>query len=241
MYVYGQSEVTIFCTSYYCGRNAVTNYHRIVCIGKPLKDAKFGLFEDIFPINDPGTNEMLCIGDAQLTKGYLDDPEKNKTAFFSFDKQEFYQSGDLCHKDKEGDYFFSGRNDTQVKINGYRIEISEQEYHAGDFPRIDEVVVIITLNDKNDQQVLNLVYTAKSELNKDGIVVFLSKKITSYMLPGQVIFAKSIPTIIGNRFFIAQPKELFDKIIELSSDNKTIYTEKAVIKNSKLNPGQSKF
>ena len=47
-------------------------------------------------------------------------------------------------------------------------------------------------------------------------------------------------TIKGNRFFIARPKELFDSIIELSRKNKTIYTEKAVIKNSMQNPGQNK-
>lgn len=38
-------------------------------------------------------------------------------------------------------------------------------------------------------------------------------------------------TMKGNRFFIAHPKELFDSIIELSKENKTIYTDKAVIKN----------
>lgn len=38
-------------------------------------------------------------------------------------------------------------------------------------------------------------------------------------------------TIKGNRFFIANPKELFDSIVELSKENKTIYTQKALIKN----------
>jgi acyl-coenzyme A synthetase/AMP-(fatty) acid ligase len=95
--------------------------------------------------------------------------------------------------DEEGDYFFSGRNDTQVKINGYRVEISELEYHAGFIPGIDETVVIVTTNDRNDQQVLTLIYTAKSEINKDEIVTFLSKKIPSYMLPGKIHFVRNIP------------------------------------------------
>ena len=208
--VYGPTEATIFCSSYHCGRNAIKDYHGIVCIGKPFNGVKFSLFEDSLPIKDLDKNAELCISGSQLTKGYLDDPEKNKTAFFSFDKQTYYRSGDLCHKDKEGDYFFIGRNDTQVKINGYRIEISELEYHAGDFPGIDEAVVIIT---SNDQQVLTLIYTAKSELNKDEIILFLTQKIPSYMLPGQIIFVQSIPYNLNGKI---DKKELAYQIAKIN-------------------------
>lgn len=38
-------------------------------------------------------------------------------------------------------------------------------------------------------------------------------------------------TLKGNRFFVAQPKELFDSMVKFSKANKTIYTEKAAIKN----------
>ncbi len=191
--VYGPTEATIFCTSYKCLQNGVKEYHGIVSIGKPFKDTGFGLFEGQAPVSETDTNAELCISGSQLTTGYLDDTEKNKTAFFSFNENMYYRSGDLCRIGKEGDYFFSGRNDTQVKINGYRIEISELEYHAADFPGIDETVVIVTSNEKNDQQVLNLVYTAKSELNKDNIIGFLSKKIPAYMLPTNIYFVQNIP------------------------------------------------
>jgi len=191
--VYGPTEATIFCTSYKCLQHSLKGYLGIVCIGKPFKNVAFGLFNGNMPVNVNETNAELCISGAQLTKGYLDDPDKNKTAFFSFNGQVYYRSGDLCRVDEEGDYFFSGRNDTQVKINGYRVEISELEYHAGFIPGIDETVVIVTTNDRNDQQVLTLIYTAKSEINKDEIVAFLSKKIPSYMLPGKIHFVRNIP------------------------------------------------
>jgi len=37
----------------------------------------------------------------------------------------------------------------------------------------------------------------------------------------------------GNRFFVARSKELFDAIVELSKEDKTIYTDQATIRNSK--------
>jgi aminoglycoside 3-N-acetyltransferase len=39
-------------------------------------------------------------------------------------------------------------------------------------------------------------------------------------------------TLKGNRFFVARSKELFDSITELSKENKTIYTDKAQIRNA---------
>lgn len=197
--VYGPTEATIFCTSYPCQPENVKEYHGIVCIGKPFGDVSFGLFDDTARISSHETNAELCISGSQLTSGYLGDPEKNKSAFFTSGARVFYRSGDLCRVDKQGDYFFVGRNDTQVKINGYRVEIGELEYHAANFRGIDEAVVIVTSNRENGKQGLSLVYTAKSVLNSDEIVKFLSRKLPVYMLPGNIYFVKSIPHNVNGK------------------------------------------
>jgi D-alanine--poly(phosphoribitol) ligase subunit 1 len=191
--VYGPTEATIFCTSYRCQAETIKEYHGIVSIGKPFQDVVFALFDDNLPVSLCDIAAELCISGSQLTTGYLDDPGKNKTAFFPFDDRMYYRSGDLCQMDERGDYFFTGRNDTQVKINGYRVEISELEHHARNYPGIDEAVVIISTNDNNDQQVLNLVYTAKAEINRDEVSEFLSAKIPAYMMPGNIFFVPCIP------------------------------------------------
>ncbi len=191
--VYGPTEATIFCTSYNCSGEILKHNHGIASIGKPFENTVFGLFDGNLPVSSPGTVAELCISGTQLTSGYLNDPAKNKETFFNFNGQVFYRSGDLCRMDAEGDYFFTGRNDTQLKINGYRVEISELEYHAARFPGIDEAVVVVSGNDLHDQPMLNLVYKAEYEIDKSEITVFLSTKIPSYMLPADVFFVKSIP------------------------------------------------
>ncbi len=40
-------------------------------------------------------------------------------------------------------------------------------------------------------------------------------------------------TVKGNRFFVAHSRELFNSIVELSKENKTIYTPKALMRNEK--------
>jgi aminoglycoside 3-N-acetyltransferase len=71
---------------------------------------------------------------------------------------------------------------------------------------------------------------AHPQIKNNDILGFLDKYIKKSI-------CRNI-TIKGNRFFIAHPKELFDTITELSKENKTIYTHKAVVRNSSQNPEQ---
>jgi aminoglycoside 3-N-acetyltransferase len=65
---------------------------------------------------------------------------------------------------------------------------------------------------------------AHPQIKNNDIIGFLKKYIPKST-------CKNI-TIKGNRFFIAHPKDLFDTIVELAKENKTIYTDKAVIRNN---------
>lgn len=213
--VYGPTEATIFCTSYNCSGESLKHNHGIVSIGKPFENTVFGLFDGNLPVSSPSTVAELCISGTQLTSGYLEDTAKNKEAFFNFNSHMFYRSGDLCRMDAKGDYFFTGRNDSQLKINGYRVEISELEYHASRIPGIDEAVVVVSENDIHDQPILNLVYKAESEIDQSEITVFLSTKIPSYMLPSAVFFVKSIPYNLNGKIdkkALAEQIGLRDKV-----------------------------
>jgi len=79
---------------------------------------------------------------------------------------------------------------------------------------------------KKEDGTIEIVKTlaAHPQIKHNDIIGFLNKYIKKSI-------CRNI-TIKGNRFFIAHPKEIFDSIVELSKENKTIYTDKAVIKNS---------
>jgi len=69
---------------------------------------------------------------------------------------------------------------------------------------------------------------AHPQIKNNDIIGFLNKYIDKSI-------CRNI-TIKGNRFFVAHPKELFNAIVELSRENKTIYMDKAVTRNSKQIP-----
>ena len=66
---------------------------------------------------------------------------------------------------------------------------------------------------------------AHPQIKNNDIIRFLKKYIP-------VSICRNF-AVRGNRFFVAHPRELFDKMVELSRENKTIYTDKAVVRNNR--------
>src|SRR3712207_8340594 len=77
------------------------------------------------PVGSDTVGELCLAGD-QLTPGYWQNQEKNLTSFFHHDGRRWYLTGDLCMADEEGDIYYIGRKDSQVKIQGYRIELDRK-------------------------------------------------------------------------------------------------------------------
>ncbi|KAK4210205.1 hypothetical protein QBC37DRAFT_448649 [Rhypophila decipiens] len=84
--------------------------------------------------------ELLLQGPA-VGRGYLDDAKKTAEAWtdtscFSWGhlsnttgSERIYRTGDLVRYNAQGEIFYIGRKDTQVKLHGQRIELGEIEYH----------------------------------------------------------------------------------------------------------------
>ena len=117
--VYGPTEATIYCTRYTVPENTDSCLHSngIVCIGQPMKTITLA-FDD--------QNE-LCLGGLQTTEGYLHANAEQRSKFFEKDGVWFYKSGDIGSLEFE-QYYCHGRSDDQIKIQGYRVELSEIEF-----------------------------------------------------------------------------------------------------------------
>ena len=129
--VYGPTEATIFCTRYKIDRTGGNKkLNGILCIGKPMEKVKSIIIADDLSEVAANTKGELCLSGPQVTPGYWKNEIKNKEAFFTKDGNVYYKTGDLCYIDENGDIFYSGRVDFQVKIQGFRVELGEIEHHA---------------------------------------------------------------------------------------------------------------
>lgn len=189
--VYGPTEDTIFCTYYNFARDKENKSHNgILSIGKAMEGTITIIIDDQNNILPAGNSGQLCLGGIQLTPGYWQNEEKNKEAFFVTDfngsKQRFYKTGDLCVCDANGDLLYSGRTDYQIKIQGFRVELSEIEFHVKVYlEKINAVAVAFTDTAGNTE--IGLVVESK-EFETVSLLNYLKLKMPSYMIPRKIIF-----------------------------------------------------
>lgn len=188
---YGPTEATIYCTYYKLtrgGHNKTLN--GIISIGRPMANV-IGLILDENGNELPnGEKGELCVAGDQVTCGYFNNPEKNAEAFFykEIDSKRirFYHTGDLCYKDEDGDIMYSGRLDHQAKIQGFRVEMGEIEFHAREYLNGQNVVCLAYDNAKGLTEIAMFIESQIQPTEK--LIEYMRTKMPAYMIPSQVIF-----------------------------------------------------
>src|SRR4029079_10863259 len=98
-----------------------------------LNPVPYGVIGEIY-IHSPG-----------LTKGYLNDTDKTDKAFIYKTLQgknyRLYKSGDLGKLSEDGNIYYIGRTDKQIKIRGNRVELEEIDSVLRKHPAIKNAVV----------------------------------------------------------------------------------------------------
>lgn len=192
---YGPTEATIYCTYYKVQYKNVKTINGMISIGKPLKNVKAIVIDDNGNIVPNGIKGELCVTGDQVTPGYWNDKEKNDKAFFSYKTsnsiKRFYHTGDICHIDNDGEIMLSGRKDSQVKIQGYRVETGEIEFHARTFLKNINAIVIPFNNNSNNTELA--IFIEAQKIDDKALDEYLKSKLPHYMIPTKKIFINQFP------------------------------------------------
>lgn len=193
---YGPTEATVYSTCYKLVNDGTDKtLNGIVSIGKPLANVSAIIVDEELNIVSGGTKGELCISGDQVTPGYWKNPEQNGRAFFYKDMNgrsiRFYRTGDLCYMDGEGDIMYSGRMDQQAKIQGFRVELGEIEYHAREFLKGINAVCVAFTNSHGLTEIA--MFIESSEFDTSALLTFMHGRMPSYMIPTRIGFVPSFP------------------------------------------------
>ena len=197
--VYGPTEDTIFCTTYRLRRDGNNVEHNgVLSIGTSMTSGKVIIVDDNKQEVHGDEVGELCLSGDQLTQGYWHNPEKNAETFWiAADGTRYYNSGDLCFYGDGGNINFVGRKDSQVKINGFRIELSEIEFHARQF-LVDTLVLVLAYTNSEGTQSLAMFIESEEQDNKP-LTDYLTSKMPSYMMPTMYIYVPKFPVNSSNK------------------------------------------
>ncbi|NOX45937.1 MAG: D-alanine--poly(phosphoribitol) ligase [Chlorobi bacterium] len=194
--IYGPTEDTLFVTCYPLRRTGKNKSHNgILALGKTMSGSHIIVIDEDKNILPTGEKGELCLAGPQLTPGYWKNEERNKKVFFNAmydgEQRRFYRTGDLCYFDEEGDIYFVGRIDFQAKIQGYRVELSEVEFHAQTVLGKTNVVAI-AYQTKIGSTELGLVIETE-EFKTEGLIEQMKVKVDAYMVPSKIKFVNEFP------------------------------------------------
>ena len=87
---------------------------------------------------------------------------------------------------------YLGRIDQQAKIQGFRVELSEIEYHVRTF--YDNASRAVCVSFQNSQGIGELaLFVEREECSSDALLEYLRGKMPSYMIPSKILFIKDFP------------------------------------------------
>lgn len=209
--IYGPTEATVFTHSYHYSSDLHDkSYNNIMALGDLIKNMETLLLDESGTEVMPGEKGELCITGKQLTSGYLNNPEKNKESFF-IRKQDnvekrFYRTGDIVFTDNEKCYFYVGRKDHQVKIQGHRVELGDIEKHARDITQTENTVAIAHLNEFGNYQIH--LFTEQIDYNREVILGYLKSKLPYYMIPSDITKLSKLPVNLNGKIDRVALKEM---------------------------------
>ena len=212
--VYGPTECTIFCTDYTYKKGEQNKTHNgVLTIGKDMQNTTTIIVDEGNNEVKDGENGELCLSGIQLTPGYWKNEEKNKEVFFYKEYRgeniRFYRTGDLCTVDKDGDILYLGRVDFQAKIQGFRVELSEIEFHVKAALNKTNVVAIAFTNSIHNTEIGLVIESERFDAKP--LLDELKINLPHYMIPTQITFVNSFPLNTNGKTDRKKLKELFNK------------------------------
>lgn len=181
---YGPTETTVYATWDEVSKTPVT-------IGMPLANYETYVLNKARQRCLPMQSGELVIGGAGVGLGYINAPTKN-TAFVQAPQQpqrRFYFTGDLVRVNPQGKLEYLGRRDSQIKLNGHRIELQEIEQQLLRLAGIRECAVIPRIQ---DHEVLSLHAFVSGSEETDWRPA-LQSMLPDFMIPSSLTWLDHLP------------------------------------------------
>lgn len=189
---YGPTEATVGCMIHKF--NPYDDLD-VVPIGKPIANTSIYILDEFLKPVPVGINGEIYISGHGIAHGYLFEEELTEEKFVSnpfAEGQLMYKTGDVAKRLSNGNITYVGRRDSQVKFNGYRIELSEIESYLNKHRCITEAIVVLRKNE-HDQSILCAYYKSTSIVSEKELRNFLILNLPYYMIPSYFIQVDKLP------------------------------------------------
>lgn len=196
VHVYGITETTVFVTFRFLSM-ADTAPGTPSFIGGAIRDLYLRVLDDHRQPVAVGEVGELFVGGPGVCQGYLNRPALTAERFIpdpldtSAHPPLLYKSGDLVRL-FENDLEFVGRNDNQIQLRGFRVELGEIEADLSEAPGVQSAIVRLREDVPGDPRLVAY-YLARQPLALGALREHLLKTLPSYMVPSAFVHLDKFP------------------------------------------------
>ncbi len=190
----GPTETTIWNIFHKITEEDIVKNH--IPYGKPIWNTKYLILNDLLEIAPIGVPGVIYNSGVGIAKGYSDPKITREKFIFHHDLQLWiYNTGDMGRYTEQGEIDILGRIDSQVKINGKRIELEEIRNRITEYPGISDAVV------KYDNRLKLIIafYVGNKEASREKISAYLLKHLPRYMIPSIYQKIESLPILSNGK------------------------------------------
>jgi acyl-coenzyme A synthetase/AMP-(fatty) acid ligase len=212
----GMTEHSVYLVQSY-GQEIVKN-----SCGKPVPESRITLLRE--DLTEAGVGETGILASHRSCEGLMlgyhhtNPPNPpfskggNGSSFFSPKEFEFpplkkggeggfegdwFLSGDLAHRDTEGNFFFEGRRDDVITAGGHRISPLEVEWVLNECPIVSESAVVAWEISPGKTVVASFIVLrdklSNHESSQEQITLYAERHLAKYKIPRKIFFVDSLP------------------------------------------------
>jgi amino acid adenylation domain-containing protein len=193
----GPTETVIYSIGYEIGE--VDIKWRSIPYGSAMRNRKCWVVDDQFndrPEGVPG--EIITGGNGVLADGYWGNSELTKAKFTTHPDtgDQVFKTGDMGLYLPSGEIEILGRRDFQVKINGFRVELSEIENILGQHADLKEIIVNAQRSNEMASSLIAYGVMNGGVALKDiqpALVSLCKEHLPEYMVPHVFIELENLP------------------------------------------------
>jgi amino acid adenylation domain-containing protein len=194
--MYGPTETTVYSTI-----ERIVKGDAVVTIGVPIDHTQVYITDSAMRPLPDGERGEICIGGAGVARGYVRATGEAAAHFIKdpFSDREgarMYRTGDAGRRLPDGRIVYLGREDQQIKIRGYRVELGEIEHYLLRVKGVRDGVVLLKGEAPDEQRLVAYVVTWEPTLSREGIAAWrqtLRRWLPVYMVPAVFVRVEAMP------------------------------------------------
>ena len=183
--LYGPSEITCNCMYYRVQRKYAKDEK--LPLGETFPGRKVILLDEADQlVTKPGVPGEIGVLGESLAREYYHNPQQTASHFVMYPDEDgemkrMYRTGDLAVQDEDGNLYFAGRKDFQIKHMGHRIELEEIELQLNALEDVERSCC--SYDSKRSR--LTAYYTGTAD--RESVHRRLKEKLPAYMIPWKFV------------------------------------------------------